>query len=112
MKIIEISHYSTKIEGNNISFPLSQSLLADQINIPASAKDKRELENTYTLLLSFSKKTFEISTLTLKHLNMFQKSITDGLLPDSWIGTLREQQNVVRSGSLVVYMPPEAKDIP
>jgi Fic family protein len=110
-KIIEISHYSTKIEGNNISFPLSQSYLATQRDIPATTKDKRELLNTYNLIKSYRKKSFDVSTITSKHIHSFQKQITEWLLPESRIGQWREQQNVVRSWSLIVYMPPEAKDV-
>lgn len=111
IKIIEISHYSTKIEGNNISFPLSQSYLLDQREIPATAKDKRELLNTYELIKNYRKKKLDLGTLTIKHLHNFQKAITKELLPDSWIGQFRQQQNVVKAWSLIVYMPPEAKDV-
>jgi hypothetical protein len=96
-KIIEISHYSTKIEGNNISFPLSQAYIHDHTPIPASAKDKRELMNTYSLIQSYTTKPLAIQTLSVSHLHLFHTQIMQELVPDDWIGQRRNQQNVVRA---------------
>jgi len=107
------THYSTKIEGNQLTLEQTQALLRGQ-KIIAREIDKREIINYYDCLdhihrLARKRPSFTENTIKGLHATI-QKGIVKGRLR----GEYRESQNAIFDSITreLVYLPPEAKDIP
>jgi Fic family protein len=105
------THYSTQIEGNRLSPAQVQAVIAGEGNFPGRERDEAEVRHYYRALEY------------VEHLSQKKRAITEHVIrtihglvmtgrakPTAY----RDGQNVIRdnrSGS-VVYLPPEAKDVP
>tara|TARA_R110002096_G_scaffold186511_1_gene365565 strand:- start:836 stop:1996 length:1161 start_codon:yes stop_codon:yes gene_type:complete len=106
------THYSTQIEGNALQVSEVERLSqGGKGGFPGKERDEREVQN-YFKALGYIETLFDnAKPITEKQI----KEIHSLVLTGSKRGTpYREGQNVIRdskSGS-IVYMPPEAKDVP
>lgn len=106
------THYSTQIEGNALQVSEVERLSqGGKGGFPGKERDEREVQN-YFQALGYIETLFDnAKPITEKQI----KEIHSLVLTGSKRGTpYREGQNVIRdskSGS-IVYMPPEAKDVP
>lgn len=107
------AHASTSIEGNPLPLTEVKRLLKQ---LPSYMRDSEQEVLNYNAALEmlnlYLKK--EGGKLTFELILRIQKQVVDKLLLASQVGRLREEPVVVndpRTGQ-VVYLPPEAKDVP
>jgi Fic family protein len=103
------THHSTAIEGNRLSMSEVRSVIEGRGNFPNREKDEAEVRRYYDALnyvdmLSQSKQPIREDDIKLLHGISFLGKNTPTLY--------RDGQNVIRSGKLVVYIPPKAEDVP
>ncbi len=105
------THYSTQIEGNRLTLPEVGQVIARKGGFPGREKDEKEVRNYYKAaekaeMLAALERPLREGDIQLLHALAF-----DGRAKPT---PYRYGQNVIRhSGDgLIVYMPPEAKDVP
>jgi Fic family protein len=106
---ITSTHHSTAIEGNRLSPSEVAEIIQGGGHFPNRKKDESEVRNYYKaleLMETLARKTQSITEKDIKTLH--------GLSFEGWLKPTpyREGQNVIRSGKLVVYIPPKAEDVP
>jgi Fic family protein len=105
------THYSTQIEGNRLDAHQVQAVLKGGGPFPGRARDEREVKN-YHRALEY-----------LETLNTNQGSVAESMIQTlhglvesgkKKASRYRDGQNVIRDNrsGMIVYMPPEAKDVP
>jgi Fic family protein len=110
---IDAVHYSTKIEGNQLTI--------HQVT-KALTTDKHKLKTTRDLkeILSYSKarkilvsKANKQQKITIKLILEIHAMLMQGIVSGQLKGFLREAQNVIRDSKTngIVYMPPLASDV-
>lgn len=108
------THYSTMIEGNALSAVQIEKVLKHNGHFPGRERDEREVRGYYTALThveQWAKQGMPITEKMIQQLHAFV--MADGRVnvrPTPY----RDGQNVIRDGATgaVVYMPPEAQDVP
>lgn len=106
---ISSTHHSTYIEGNNLSLAEVRAAIQDNTHFPNREKDENEIRNYYKALDAVDKMALEknpIEEMDIKRLHGL--SFLGKTRPTAY----RDGQNVIRSGKLVVYIPPKANDVP
>ncbi|MFO1438220.1 MAG: Fic family protein [Verrucomicrobiaceae bacterium] len=104
------THYSTQIEGNRLTLPQVEEVIAGGGGFPGRERDEREVQNYY-------KAADEIESLAALKRKLTEKDIQTihGLAFDGKKRPTpyRDGQNVIRnSGSgAITYLPPEAKEV-
>lgn len=105
---ISSTHHSTAIEGNNLSASQVKEVVQKGSHFPHREKDEKEVLNYYNAL-------DYVDTLSKNNLPLSEEDIQTlhGL---SFRGIqrptpYRDGQNVIRSGKLVVYIPPKAEEV-
>jgi Fic family protein len=105
------THYSTQIEGNRLTLPEVEQVIAGQGGFPGRERDEREVRNYYKAIdqvevLVKLKRPLEEEDIQLLHGLAF-----DGKAKPT---PYRDGQNVIRNSGdgSIVYMPPEAKEVP
>lgn len=105
------THYSTQIEGNRLTLPEVQQVIAGQGGFPGRERDEREVRNYYRAV----DKAEVIATLK-RPLKEEDVQALHGLAFDGKVKPTpyRDAQNVIRDSGdgHMVYMPPEAKEVP
>ena len=108
------THYSTKIEGNRLSEKDIEGVLTKKRHFPGRERDENEVKGYYKALE-------EVELLAVKKISIPEKLIKTihAQVMHSGKGSLvptpyRNGQNVIKDSSTgsIVYMPPEAKDVP
>lgn len=105
------THYSTQIEGNRLTLPEVEQVIAGKGGFPGRERDEREVQNYYKAVekaesLAALKRPLKEEDLQLLH----GLSYEGRAKPTPY----RDGQNVIRNsgdGSMV-YMPPEATEVP
>lgn len=106
---ITSTHHSTAIEGNLLSISEVRKVIEGEGNFPNREKDEDEVRHYYNALnkvdiLADSSKPISEDDIRLLHGISYLGKNT----PTPY----RDGQNVIRSGKLVVYIPPKAQDVP
>lgn len=108
------THYSTMIEGNRLGPEEIRRVITLEGHFPGRERDEREVKGYYAALDQLEQYAAQNHPVTE---NVIQKLhalvMSDGrkkVTPTPY----RDGQNVIRDGSsgTIVYMPPEAKDVP
>ncbi len=104
------THYSTQIEGNRLTLPQVEEVIAGGGGFPGRERDEREVQNYY-------KAADEIESLAALKRKLTEKDIQTihGLAfegkkrPTPY----RDGQNVIRNSAsgAITYLPPEAKEV-
>lgn len=103
--------YSTKIEGNQISYLDAEKLLSGQ-NIHARARDEQELNNYMKVLDYIESKEWNAS-ITEKDIFKIHQLTTHKILDPIHHHRRRNQANAVyNEWWWIVYLPPDRKDVP
>ena len=104
------THYSTKIEGNRLTLPEVEKVIAGQGGFPGRERDEKEVKNYYVAMdkaegLAGLKRPLREQDIRLLHGLAF-----DGKAKPT---PYRDGQNVIRNGGdgRIVYMPPEAREV-
>lgn len=105
------THYSTQIEGNQLSPSQVEEVLAGGGNFPGRERDEAEVRNYYRALEYVEElggKKREISEQVAKTIHGLVMTGKKTATP------YRKAQNVIRDSrdGRIVYMPPEASDVP
>ncbi|MFM2142447.1 MAG: hypothetical protein RLZZ476_991 [Verrucomicrobiota bacterium] len=104
------THYSTQIEGNRLTLPQVEEVIAGGGGFPGRERDEREVQNYY-------KAADEVESLAALKRKLTEKDIQTihGLAfegkkrPTPY----RDGQNVIRNSAsgAITYLPPEAKEV-
>ena len=108
------THYSTMIEGNRLVPEQIKDVLTLKGHFPGRERDEHEVKGYYAALAQvehYAAQNHPITENVIQTLHALVMS--DGrtrVSPTPY----REGQNVIRDGAsgTIVYMPPEAKDVP
>ena len=110
---VRSTHYSTSIEGNRLTLKEAEQVIAGKkTHFHGRERDVREVRNYWDALLKvedWAAKKIELSEDLVKRLHaLVEKGKRAKPTP------YRDGQNVIRDSAsgAVVYMPPEAKDVP
>lgn len=108
------THYSTMIEGNRLQPEQIEVVLKHDGHFPGRERDEREVKGYYAALhrveqFAASRHVISEKTIQILHALVMANGKTK-ISPTSY----RDGQNVIRDGRTrrIVYMPPEAKDVP
>ncbi len=104
------THFSTQIEGNRLTLPEVKAAIHGQ-RIPGRERDEREVRNhfaAHALMEQLAERPRALSEGDIKRLHGLV--MTGRNKPSAY----RTIQNVIREASSggIVYLPPEAKDVP
>lgn len=108
------THYSTMIEGNRLRPDEIKEVLTLKGHFPGRERDENEVKDYYAALAQLEQYAAQHHPITEKIIQTLHALVmSDGrtrVAPTAY----REGQNVIRDGSTgaIVYMPPEAKDVP
>lgn len=103
------THHSTAIEGNRLSIAEVRDVIHHNGHFPNREKDEVEVKNYYNALNQVD--------VMAQNTHLIQEKDIQLLHGISFLGRetptpYRDGQNVIRSGILVVYIPPKAEDVP
>ncbi|HII07611.1 MAG TPA: Fic family protein, partial [Methanotrichaceae archaeon] len=119
------THYSTRIEGNRLTLAEAEEAISGQ-EIKGRERDVAEVRNYWTALLRVEEWAAEKKPLSEELIRRLHAMVTkgSGSGPESRAGAgararpkptpYRDGQNVIRDSvtGAIVYLPPEAKDVP
>ena len=108
------THYSTMIEGNRLAPDQIKVVLKHEGHFPGRERDEHEVKGYYAALTKVEQSAATGTPVTEKMIQTLHALVmADGrttVKPTPY----RDGQNVIRDGRsrAIVYMPPEAKDVP
>jgi Fic family protein len=108
------THYSTMIEGNRLGVEEVKQVLTLKGHFPGRERDEHEVKGYYAALAQLEQYVAQNHPITEKVIQTLHALVmSDGRIkvkPTPY----RDGQNVIRDGStgIIVYMPPEFKDVP
>ena len=109
---VRSTHYSTRIEGNRLTLAEAEQVIAGRVRFHGRERDVTEVRNYWNALLRVEEWAAAGRSLTEDLIQRIHALVERGARakPSAW----RDGQNMIRdseSGALV-YLPPEAKDVP
>ncbi len=110
---VRAAHFSTFIEGNRLTMEEARRVIADdRVRISGRERDVIEVRNYWNALLRVEEWAKKKKPLTEELIKRLHALVENG--PKATPTPYREGQNAIKnsaSGSLI-YLPPEAKDVP
>lgn len=105
------THYSTQIEGNRLTAAEVQKVIVGQGGFPGRERDEREVQNYYRAVENAEVIASRTKALTETEIRKLHGLVMEGKPKPT---PYRDGQNVIRDSESrgIVYMPPEAKDVP
>ncbi|MFA6434895.1 MAG: Fic family protein [Elusimicrobiales bacterium] len=108
------THYSTKIEGNRLSEKDVEGVLTKDRHVSGRERDEREVKGYFRALEEverLAKKRTAVTEKQIQTIHAYVLSAGKGAVTST---PYRDGQNVVKDSLTggIVYMPPEAKDVP
>jgi Fic family protein len=111
--MIRSTHFSTRIEGNRLTLAEAEAVIeGTKTQFPGRERDVREVNCYWNALLRVEEWAAKRLPLTEERIKKLHALIEKG--PRARPTPYRTGQNVIRDSSsgAIVYMPPEAKDVP
>ncbi|OFZ79230.1 MAG: cell filamentation protein Fic [Bdellovibrionales bacterium RIFOXYD1_FULL_53_11] len=112
---LQSTHYSTMIEGNRLTLQEAKQVIEKTNSFPARQRDEKEVLGYYRALDEVEKlASRNLSVPSEKDIQTIHAIVMNGGKIKNKPTPYRDGQNVIkdsRSGG-IVYMPPEAKDVP
>ncbi|MFC1842450.1 Fic family protein [Candidatus Dependentiae bacterium] len=107
-------HYSTQIEGNRLTKEQVQEVVVQHKNFAGRERDEQEVRGYYAALDFMEKHAVKGMAIAEKGVQILHALVMSGGRENVKPSTYRDGQNVIREGASgkIVYMPPEAKDVP
>ena len=110
---VRATHYSTRIEGNRLTLDEARQVIADrQSSFSGRERDVGEVRNYWNALLGVEEWAAKKSPLAEDLIRRLHALVEKGsrAKPTPY----RARQNVIRNAGSgeIVYLPPEAKDVP
>lgn len=111
---IYTTHYSTMIEGNKLKPDQIESVLKHKGHFPGREREEAEVKGYYGALAMVEKAALQEKLLTENMIQTIHALVMNGGSTRVKPTPYRDGQNVIRDGftGALVYMPPEAKDVP
>lgn len=105
------THFSTQIEGNMLSPSQVEQVLEGGGRFPGRERDEAEVKNYFKALEFVMEQSKKKESLTEEILRTIHGFVMTGRKKPT---EYRDGQNVIRNGrtGTMVYLPPEAKDVP
>jgi len=104
-------HYSTQIEGNRLTLKETEQVICQRRLFPGMEKDVKEVERYYQALQQVDKRVAGNQKITEARIRKIHALLFAG--PRAKPTPYRDGQNVIRAATgEIVYMPPEAADVP
>lgn len=108
-------HYSTFIEGNRLSISQAKAAIADaKVQIAGRERDISEVRNYWNALLRVEEWARKKKPLTEELVKKLHALVEVGPRARARPIPYREGQNAIKNSSTgaLIYLPPEAKDVP
>ena len=104
------THYSTQIEGNRLTLPEVELVIAGNGGFPGRERDEREVRNYYKAVDQAEAFAKLERPLTAEDIQTLHGLAFEGKAKPT---PYRDGQNVIRNSGdrHIVYLPPEAKDV-
>lgn len=108
------THYSTLIEGNRLTQQQVSKVIGQQAHFPGRARDEKEVLGYYAALEQVEHIAAARSPVSESHIQTLRALVMGGGRRKVKPAPYRDGQNVIRDSRTrgIVYMPPEAKDVP
>ncbi len=108
------THYSTLIEGNQLEPAQIASVLKHDGHFPGREREEKEVRGYYAALQYVEKEALIKKHLTEKFIQTLHAMVMSEGRSKIKPTPYREGQNVIQNSHTrrIVYMPPEAKDVP
>ncbi len=109
---VRSTHYSTRIEGNRLTLVEAEAMVLTERRIPGRERDVGEVRNYYRALQQIEAWVAQQTPMTEAAIRRLHALIFTG--PRARPTPYRDGQNVIRDAATgaIVYMPPEAGDVP
>jgi len=110
---VHAAHYSTFIEGNRLTLAQAEQVVADEkVRIAGRERDVSEVRNYWNALLRVEEWAEKKKPLTEELIKRLHALVEIG--PRARPTPYREGQNAIKNSSTgaLIYLPPEAKDVP
>jgi Fic family protein len=108
---VRSTHYSTRIEGNRLTLKEAEQVIHQRRMFPGLERDVKEVERYYQALQQVEKWVAGNQKITAARIRKIHALLSAGrrAKPTPY----RDGQNVIREATgEIVYMPPEAADVP
>ncbi|MES2615210.1 MAG: Fic family protein [Bdellovibrionota bacterium] len=108
------THYSTMIEGNRLELQQIDDVLKHKGHFPGRERDEHEVKGYYAALTQIEQWVAKETPINEKMLQTLHAMVMSSGSARVKPTPYRDGQNVIRDGHTkqIVYMPPEAKDVP
>ena len=108
------THYSTQIEGNRLTQAQVSKVIAGHQHFPGRERDEKEVLGYYAALAQLERLSASHSSVTETHIQTLHALVMAEGRKKVKPSPYRDGQNVIRDSRSrgIVYMPPEAKDVP
>lgn len=110
---LHATHYSTRIEGNRLTLAEAEQVIQGrQVVFPGKERDVIEVKNYWNALLKVEEWAAQKRSLSDSLIHRLHALVEEG--PRIKPTPYRQGQNVIRDSAsgAMVYMPPEAADVP
>jgi Fic family protein len=108
------THYSTMIEGNQLTQEQVSKVIEDHQHFPGRERDEKEVLGYYVALEKLEQLSALQGAVTETHIQTLHALVMAEGRKGAKPAPYRDGQNVIRDSRSrrIVYMPPEAKDVP
>lgn len=108
------THYSTMIEGNRLAPDEIETVLKHEGHFPGRQRDEREVKGYYAALAKVEQLAAAGTQVSEKIVQTLHGIVMSDRRTRVKPTPYRDGQNVIRDATTgaIVYMPPEAKDVP
>ncbi len=108
------THYSTMIEGNRLTQEQVAEVIEKKGHFPGRERDEKEVLGYYAALAEVERLAATGGAVAEKNIQTLHGLVMAGGGKKAKPTPYRDGQNVIRDGRSrdIVYMPPEAKDVP
>lgn len=108
------THYSTMIEGNRLTQEEVEEVVQKAQHFPGRARDEQEVLGYYAALEELEELARSTEKITEQQIQHLHALVMAGGKKKVSPTPYRDGQNVIRDSQTrgIVYMPPEAKDVP
>ena len=112
--MLSTTHYSTVIEGNRLTQQQVSEVLVDDQTIRGRERDEFEVKGYYAALHFLETQALRQQSITERTIQLLHGLVMGGGRTKVAPSPYRTKQNMIKeAGSgLLVYLPPEAKDVP
>ncbi len=108
------THYSTMIEGNRLTREQVSKVVQRQEHFPGRQRDEKEVLGYYAAVEKVEQLAAAEDSITETHIQTLHALVMAGGTTKIKPSPYRDGQNVIRDSrsKSIVYLPPEAKDVP